>query len=46
MQRHGELAGAEIGAEVAAYLANRLDDVLAGLICDLGELLRSVTAGG
>ena len=39
MQRDGELAGAEVGAEVPADLADRVDDVLAHLLGDLRELV-------
>ena len=34
-----QLAGAEVGPEVAADLADRVDDQLAHLLCDLLELL-------
>ena len=39
VQRHRQLAGAEVGAEVPADLADRVDDVLAHLLRELGELL-------
>ena len=39
MQRHRQLAGAEVGAEVAADLPDRVDDVLAHLLRELRELL-------
>ena len=39
VQRDGELAGAEVRAEVAADLADRLDDVLAHLLRDARELV-------
>ena len=39
VQRHRQLAGAQIGAEVPADLADRLDDVLAHLLGQLGQLL-------
>ena len=39
MQGDGELAGAEVGAEVAADLADRVDDVGAHLLRDLLQLL-------
>ena len=39
MQRHRQLAGAEVRAEVPADLADRVDDVLAHLLGQLGELL-------
>jgi hypothetical protein len=39
VQRHGELARAEVCAEVAADRPDRIDDVLADLLGDLGELL-------
>jgi hypothetical protein len=35
VQCHGDLAGAEIGAEVPADLADRFDDQLAHFLCDL-----------
>ena len=39
MQRDRDLAGAEVGAEVAADLPDRVDDVLAHLLRDLLQLL-------
>ena len=39
VQRDGELAGTEIGAEVAADLADHVDDQLARLLRDPLELL-------
>ncbi len=39
VQRHGDLARAEVGAEVAADLAHRVDDVLAHLLGERLELL-------
>ena len=39
VQRHRQLAGAEVGAEVPADLADRVDDVLAHLLGELRELL-------
>ena len=39
MQRDRQLAGAEVGAEVAADLADRVDDVAAHLLRDLLQLL-------
>ena len=39
VQRDGQLARAEVGAEVAADLADRVDDVAADLLRDLDELL-------
>ena len=39
VQRDGELARPEVGAEVPADLADRVDDVLADLLGDLGELV-------
>ena len=39
MDRHRDLAGAEVRPEVPADLANRLDDLLADLLGHLGELL-------
>jgi hypothetical protein len=39
MQRHGQLAGPEVGAEVPADLADRVDDVLAHLLGHLDELV-------
>ena len=39
MQRHRDLAGAEVGAEVAADLPDRVDDVLAHLLRDRLQLL-------
>ena len=39
VQRHRELARAEVGAEVPADLADRVDDVLAHLLGELRELL-------
>ena len=39
MQRDGQLAGAEVRAEVAADLADGVDDVLAHLLGDLDELV-------
>ena len=39
MQGDGELAGAEVGAEVAADLTDRVDDVGAHLLRDLLQLL-------
>ena len=39
MQRHRQLAGAEVGAEVPADLPDGVDDVLAHLLGQLGQLL-------
>ncbi len=39
VQRHRDLAGAEVGAEVTADLADRVDDQLADLLGDLLELI-------
>ena len=39
VQRHRQLAGAEVRAEVPADLADRVDDVLAHLLRELCELL-------
>jgi hypothetical protein len=39
VQRDGDLARAEVGAEVPADLADGVDDVLANLLSDLLELL-------
>jgi len=39
VQGDGQLAGAEVGAEVTADLADGVDDVLAHLLGDLHELL-------
>jgi len=39
VQRHGELARAEVRPEVAADLADRVDDVRADLLGDLDELV-------
>ncbi len=39
MQRDGQLAGAEVGAEVPADLADGVDDVLAHLLGELVQLL-------
>ena len=39
VQRDRQLAGAEVGAEVPADLADRVDDVLAHLLGELRELL-------
>jgi hypothetical protein len=39
VQRDGELAGSEVGAEVPADLTDRVDDVLAYLLGHLGELV-------
>ena len=39
VQRDRQLAGAEVGAEVPADLADRVDDVLAHLLGDLHELV-------
>ncbi len=39
MQRDGDLAGAEVRAEVAADLPHRVDDVLANLLRYLLQLL-------
>ena len=48
MQGDGELAGAEVGAEVAADLADRVDDVGAHLLRDLLQLrvVELVQVGG
>ena len=48
VQGDGELAGAEVGAEVAADLADRVDDVGAHLLRDLLQLLvvEAVQVGG
>ena len=39
MQRHRQLARAEVRSEVPADLADRVDDVLAHLLGELRELL-------
>ena len=39
MERNGQLARAEIGAEVATDLADRVDDVVAHLLRELLELV-------
>jgi hypothetical protein len=39
VQRHRYLARSEVGAEVTADLADRVDDQLADLLGDLGELV-------
>ena len=44
VQRHGQLARAEIGAEMAPDLPDGVDDVLAHLLRELRELLLGETA--
>ena len=39
MERHSDLASAEIGSEMATDFTNRVDDVLADLLCNLLQLL-------
>ena len=46
VQRDRELAGAEVGAEVPADLADRVDDVLAHLLRDLLQLVVAESRAG